>query len=865
MTNNGNTTAAFNVNLFLSQQTDKICPPGVNPTTGCITTQLVLRKVYNTPVATNCEVQLQSQNILLANIPNPKFVLPGQGLPDQNSDEATNATLWLAPGEKAQITLRVYDPAKAGNVPVNDTDPSTPTPGGSFIDPVFLPTTTTELGSVTPIVQQQSVDTEDIISAVNSGAPPPKPPVVTPLSPPVPSGSTDDPKPTPLSLVFVQQPSTTPFGAIVAPPVTVAVRDQYGALLPNAPVTLFLGANPGGASLSGNTATSDASGIAAFPALSASAAGVGYTVVATSGQALPAVSAPVTFGTIAAGVSLSNLTQAFDGSPKSVTVTTTPAGLAVSVTYNGSPAPPSAAGSYPVVAAVTNPNYSGGASGTLTITPPAPPAAGSRTFFVPGTAGGAATVNPVSAGGTAPVNSGVFLYVGDSLSITATGTVSWYNAGAASPGGALGCQGDFLAQCPVPGISLIARIGSGPWQFVGSGPTLLTAATPGVVEFAVNDNDYGDNGDGWSVTVTPQPAKGLVSLWRAEGNAGDSVGGNGGSPQGGATFTTGHTGQAFSFANDAFPDNDFVRIADRPELRLSNAGTIAAWLKPTGPGLSYDNGYAGTEGGIIVSKEDSYEVARFSDGTIRWAFRGPECWCWYNTGIVVPEGQWAHVVVTYDAGVVKTYANGVLGHTFTPESLGAIADLPGEFRIGGRQYSDTLGRPYRQNFQGAIDDVGIYRSALSATDVFLLYHEARQWPASVGGNDHFYAFVPNYGTPWQTAENNCVAAGGHLASIHSQAEDDFLSGLIGPAGPSAYIGAYALGGFTSGSQGSYTWSDGTPWDFSNWRGQTSEPNGSGDPGAVQFFPNSSPSAGWNDVPQDGFGDIGYVCKIPVID
>jgi hypothetical protein len=115
---------------------------------------LILRKVYNTPVAVDCELKVQSQNVLLANIPNPQFVAPGQGLPDQNSDAPTNATLWLAPGESAKITLRVYDPVKVGNVPVGDSDPSTPTPGGSLIDPVFLPTTTTEFRSVTPVVQQ---------------------------------------------------------------------------------------------------------------------------------------------------------------------------------------------------------------------------------------------------------------------------------------------------------------------------------------------------------------------------------------------------------------------------------------------------------------------------------------------------------------------------------------------------------------------------------------------------------------------------------------------------------------------------------------------------------------------------------------
>ncbi|TPW16714.1 MAG: hypothetical protein FD129_650 [bacterium] len=690
MTNNGNTTAAFNVNLFLSQQTDKICPPGVSPTTGCITTQLVLRKVYTTPVATNCEVQLQSQNILLANIPNPTFVLPGQGLPDQNSDAATNATLWLAPGEKAQITLRVYDPAKAGNVPVNDTDPSTPTPGGSFIDPVFLPTTTTELGSVTPVVQQQSVDTEDVISAINSGAPPPKPPIVTPLSPPVPSGSTDDPKPTPLSLAFGQQPSTTTFGAIVAPTVTVAVRDQYGALLPNAPVTLFPGANPGGATLSGNSATSDASGIAAFPALSVSAAGVGYTVVATSGQALPAVSSPFNIGAAAASVVLSNLTHTYDGTPKSATAATLPPGLGVAITYDGNPTPPTVVGSYAVVATITNPNYFGVATGTLSITSPIPTV---LDIFVPGTAGG--TANPY--------------------------------ADAAPPSGGLDCGvAPFILMCPVPGISLIGKIGDGPWEFVGSGPTTLTAAQAGFLEFAVNDSFYGDNGGGWNVTITAAyPTSGLVSQWLANGNATDSVGGATGALEGGTGFALGRVGQAFSFTNGAYPANQFVRIADRPELHLSNAATIAAWVKPAGPGLSYDNGTLGTEGGIIVNREESYEVARFSDGTIRWAFNETGGgWYWVDTSLVAVEGQWTHVVVSYDAGSVKTYINGVLGHSYVLSGGGVLVDTPHEFRIGGRQYSDLLGRPYRQNFHGAIDEVRIYQRALTAAEVLQLFNVA---------------------------------------------------------------------------------------------------------------------------------------------
>jgi hypothetical protein len=66
-------------------------------------------------------------------------------------------------------------------------------------------------------------------------------------------------------------------------------------------------------------------------------------------------------------ISLGNLDQAYDGAPKPVTVTTDPTGLAVSVTYNGSPTAPIAVGSYAVVATVIDPAYQGNVTGTLVI------------------------------------------------------------------------------------------------------------------------------------------------------------------------------------------------------------------------------------------------------------------------------------------------------------------------------------------------------------------------------------------------------------------------------------------------------------------------------------------------------------------
>ena len=74
-----------------------------------------------------------------------------------------------------------------------------------------------------------------------------------------------------------------------------------------------------------------------------------------------------TIAQAAASLDLTRLTQTYDGMPKPVNATTTPVGLAVSITYDGSATPPSNSGSYPVIATIADSNYQGTTSTTLVI------------------------------------------------------------------------------------------------------------------------------------------------------------------------------------------------------------------------------------------------------------------------------------------------------------------------------------------------------------------------------------------------------------------------------------------------------------------------------------------------------------------
>ncbi len=69
-------------------------------------------------------------------------------------------------------------------------------------------------------------------------------------------------------------------------------------------------------------------------------------------------------------VSLSNTNQIYSGSAKEISAST--ANGSISVTYNGSPITPTAAGTYSVSATVVDPNYTGYTTGTLIINPLTP-------------------------------------------------------------------------------------------------------------------------------------------------------------------------------------------------------------------------------------------------------------------------------------------------------------------------------------------------------------------------------------------------------------------------------------------------------------------------------------------------------------
>jgi formylglycine-generating enzyme required for sulfatase activity len=112
-------------------------------------------------------------------------------------------------------------------------------------------------------------------------------------------------------------------------------------------------------------------------------------------EAAATVSRSFTVTKASATVTLGNLSQIFDGTPKTASATTDPVGKTVSFTYEGSSTAPSNAGSYAVVATLDDPIYQGSANGTLTIAK----AAQTITFANPGPQLANAPMNLSATGG----------------------------------------------------------------------------------------------------------------------------------------------------------------------------------------------------------------------------------------------------------------------------------------------------------------------------------------------------------------------------------------------------------------------------------------------------------------------------------
>ncbi len=154
---------------------------------------------------------------------------------------------------------------------------------------------------------------------------------------------------------------TASFGVTVAPAPATVTLAGLAATFSGAALPVTVATNPAGLEVAVTY-----SGSATVPT---NAGTYAVLAVVTDPNHTGSTSGTLVIAPAPATVDLANLTQAFTNAPCPATVTTSPAGLGLTVLYNGSATAPTGVGTYTVAATVSNPNYTGSASGTLSITP----------------------------------------------------------------------------------------------------------------------------------------------------------------------------------------------------------------------------------------------------------------------------------------------------------------------------------------------------------------------------------------------------------------------------------------------------------------------------------------------------------------
>ncbi len=134
------------------------------------------------------------------------------------------------------------------------------------------------------------------------------------------------------ALAFLVQPTTTERNLPITPAVQAEIQDQYGNGVTGATddVTVDIGTNPAGGTLSGTTTVAAVNGVATFPGLSIDNVGVGYTLTAAAQGLTGATSNSfnITQGTPSASLST------VSASPTTITASTGTSTSTITVTAN---------------------------------------------------------------------------------------------------------------------------------------------------------------------------------------------------------------------------------------------------------------------------------------------------------------------------------------------------------------------------------------------------------------------------------------------------------------------------------------------------------------------------------------------------
>lgn len=161
--------------------------------------------------------------------------------------------------------------------------------------------------------------------------------------------------------------------------------------------------------------------------------------------------------------------------------------------------------------------------------------------------------------------------------------------------------------------------------------------------------------------------------------------------------------------------NSYINIGSY--ITFNNAYTFSAWVKT-------NNAFSQARN-VIISKLQSTGVYQYKSAELNidndqnfLVIQGNNLSYTYSKDVSysVPSNTWIHIVITYDGQLIKHYINGA--YTFTTAFTSLIDSIGSPIYFGARPWGTNGPTWY---YQGIIDDIGIWKRALTNQEIQNLY------------------------------------------------------------------------------------------------------------------------------------------------
>ena len=268
----------------------------------------------------------------------------------------------------------------------------------------------------------------------------------------------------------------------------------------------------------------------------------------------------------------------------------------------------------------------------------------------------------------------------------------------------VGVTGYQVERCQGAGCTNFAQIATVAGTATSYKDTSVSASTS--YSYRVRATDAAGNLGPYSNTAsatTPAASSGLVAAFGFDEGSGSTVtdasgNGNNGTIANATWAASGKYGKALQFNGTSA----LVTIPDSASLHLSSAMTLEAWVNPSTVNANWRD--------VIYKGNDNYYLEATSTNASRpdaGMIAGGSYADAFGTS-ALPANTWSYLTETYDGTTLRLYVNGT--QVASTAHTGAIATSTNPLQIGG----DSL---YGQYFAGLIDEVRVYNTALTATQI----------------------------------------------------------------------------------------------------------------------------------------------------